>query len=95
MPTPRRGPSPRGREGSVRGKGPEGKTQERYRHEIRPEGSGGRKPARGCKTLKSDGVGLGKPEVTGSPKLKALKGHKPQEKLAAACSVASRSDQTL
>ena len=33
--------------GFARGKGPVGEPHEWYRHEIRPEGSGGRKPARG------------------------------------------------
>jgi hypothetical protein len=45
--TSRRSPHPRGCEGSVRGKSPEGKPQERYRHETRPGGCGRSKPARG------------------------------------------------
>jgi hypothetical protein len=65
--------------GSVRGKGPEGEPHERYRHETRPEGSGGRKPARGWETLKPEGVGRGNPEVTGPPELISLKGREPHE----------------
>jgi hypothetical protein len=49
-------------EGFARGKGPVGEPHERYRHETRPEGSGGRKLARGWETLKPEGVGRGKPE---------------------------------
>jgi len=55
--TPRRGPGSEGSEGSAGGKSPEGKPHERYRHEIGPEGFRGRKPTRGCETLKSEGVG--------------------------------------
>jgi len=50
----------RAREGakaSRGGKALEGKPHERYRHETRPEGAGGRKPAGGRETLKSEGVG--------------------------------------
>jgi len=47
------------------GKALKGKPHERYRHETRPEGSGGRKPSGGWETLETEGVGRGKPEDTG------------------------------
>jgi len=77
--TSRRLPVSKEAEGSVRGKGPEGKPYERYRHEIGPEGRGRSKPARGCETLKSEDVGRGNPELTGLLRLNALKGTKPHE----------------
>jgi hypothetical protein len=49
------------------GKALEGKAHERYRHETRPDGPGRSKPSGGCETLKTEGVGLGKPEGTGLP----------------------------
>jgi hypothetical protein len=85
-PTPGRSLFPKGDKGSVRGKSPGGKTHERHRHETRPEGTGRSKPARGCETLKSEGVGAGNPEVTGLPGLTSLKGTKPQESCRASAS---------
>ena len=61
------------------GKALKGEAQERYRHETRPGGCGRSKPSRGCESLKTEGVGCGKPEVTGLPLLQALKGKEPQE----------------
>lgn len=53
-----------------------GKSQERYRGAINPEGRGGRKPARACETPRPECGGcLAGPAPYGSPRLKALKGN--------------------
>lgn len=52
-----------------------GKSQERYRGAINPEGRGGRKPARACETPRSERGGcLAGPAPYGSLRLQALKG---------------------
>lgn len=53
-----------------------GKSQERYRGAINPEGPGGRKPARACETPRPERGGcLAGPAPYGSPGLQALKGN--------------------